>query len=101
MGDVLEGVASAFRLFKGAMATLSLVIAAASVYGLTVMALSPLGAVQGRLYLRWLANAADRVLTAATPCRTRPRTSSGWLPAGPARTEQVSGRRPTWPGRRR
>ncbi|MFI6733171.1 hypothetical protein ACIBI9_09590 [Nonomuraea sp. NPDC050451] len=63
VGDTLEGVANAFRLFKGAMATLSTMIAASSVYGLSMMVLSPVGAVQGRLYLRWLLNAADKVLT--------------------------------------
>ncbi|MET7328062.1 hypothetical protein [Nonomuraea sp. NPDC005650] len=63
VGDNLEGVANAFRLFKGAMATFSTMIAASSVYGVAMMALSPVGAVQGRLYLRWLLNAADKVLT--------------------------------------
>ncbi|MGW4959344.1 WXG100 family type VII secretion target [Nonomuraea sp. NPDC004186] len=63
IGDILDGVANAFRLFKGAMATFSTMVAASSVYGLSMMVLSPVGAVQGRLYLRWLLNAADKVLT--------------------------------------
>ncbi|MEV4009674.1 hypothetical protein AB0J35_04180 [Nonomuraea angiospora] len=63
VGDILDGAAGAFRLFKGAMATFSTMVAASSVYGLSMMVLSPVGAVQGRLYLRWLLNAADKVLT--------------------------------------
>ncbi|MEV4113743.1 hypothetical protein [Nonomuraea sp. NPDC049695] len=63
VGDILEGMAGAMRLFKGAMAAYSSMMLACSAYGVGMMCLSPMGAVQGRLYLRWLANAADKVVS--------------------------------------
>ena len=60
MGEVLETTAFAFRVFGKAMAGLGVTISAASVYALTMMLTSPYTA---RVYLRYLASAADKVLT--------------------------------------
>ncbi|MEV0380494.1 hypothetical protein [Nonomuraea sp. NPDC050643] len=60
MGETLEVTAFAFRVFGKAMAGLGITIAAASTYALTMMVTSPLTA---RVYLRYLASAADKVLT--------------------------------------
>lgn len=60
MAETLEITAFAFRVFGKAMAGLGLTIAAASTYALTMMMTSPLTA---RVYLRYLASAADKVLT--------------------------------------
>jgi hypothetical protein len=60
MGEILETTAFAFRVFGKAMAGLGVTISAASIYALTMMLTSPLTA---RVYLRYLASAADKVLT--------------------------------------
>ncbi|WP_433434957.1 WXG100 family type VII secretion target [Nonomuraea sp. CA-141351] len=60
MGDTLETTAFAFRVFGKAMAGLGITISAASIYALTMMLTSPITA---RVYLRYLAKAADKVLT--------------------------------------
>lgn len=60
MGETLEITAFAFRVFGKAMAALGITISAASIYALTMMLTSPLTA---RVYLRYLASAADKVLT--------------------------------------
>ncbi|MFG1686573.1 WXG100 family type VII secretion target [Nonomuraea sp. NPDC049269] len=60
MGEILETTVFAFRVFGKAMAGLGVTISAASVYALTMMLTSPYTA---RVYLRYLASAADKVLT--------------------------------------
>jgi uncharacterized protein YukE len=60
MGEILETTAFAFRVFGKAMAGFGITISAASAYALTMTLTSPLTA---RVYLRYLASAADKVLT--------------------------------------
>lgn len=62
VGDSLEAVVFAFRLFKGAMVTLGAVLIP-PITALVPMALVPATAAQAHASLRWLAYAADKAVT--------------------------------------
>ncbi|MEV1173194.1 hypothetical protein [Nonomuraea sp. NPDC049784] len=61
MGDMLESMSIAFRLFKGSMAALGAMLIPLTAY-LVPMSMVPASAVQARMSLRWLANAADKIV---------------------------------------
>ncbi|MET7336101.1 hypothetical protein [Nonomuraea sp. NPDC005650] len=61
LAEILEGVINAFRLFKGAMMALTVLLIPLLAY-VAMMKSYPATAVQTRLYVRWLANAVDKVV---------------------------------------
>lgn len=63
LGNILEGVAVAFRVFIHATHALTVIVAGVLAWALGVSITTGAGFISVRMYLRWLANATDKILS--------------------------------------